>query len=531
MDYLWIFFAFACGMLFRFANLPPLIGYLFAGFTLHILGYVPDPSLQILADIGITLMLFTIGLKLNIKDLLKREIWVSGSVHMLLWSGLSFALFILLSAIGLSIFNVINDTSAAILAFALSFSSTVCVVKLLEENGEMSTRHGRVAIGILILQDIIAVIYLVIVSGKIPSIWALALFPIWFLRPLLVRLIQHAGHSELLPLAGIFLALGAHQLFELVGMKGDLGALLIGILLSGALKSAELAKSLLSFKDLFLIGFFVSIGFTALPDWGMLFSALLLSILLLAKFALFFFIFCAVRLRGRTAFLSGLLLSNFSEFGLIVLAYSRDLNLISGDWLVILALAVSFSFIFTSITYRAAHKIYSKWKHRFKRFETKLRLREDVYLLPNTAEILVLGMGRVGRGAYVALDQLIGDRVWGVDANRDRIRLQKKKGMNVFPGDGEDPDLWENLNLDQIKLILLALPRVTDSHSIAEQLRKANYSGKVAAIARYEDEKRDLLHAGIDTVFNFFTEAGTGFAEESLQLIDAPKEFLDPELD
>ncbi|TQV89199.1 cation:proton antiporter family protein [Aliikangiella coralliicola] len=520
MDFIWILFAFACGMLFKLASLPPLIGYLLAGFLLHLMGQVPDESLQTLADLGITLMLFTIGLKLKTGDLLKREVWLGSSVHILLWCSLSFAILLFLSAIQLPLFIDIDDSSAAIIAFALSFSSTVCIVKLLEDNGELSTRHGRLAVAILVMQDIIAVVYLVVITGKTPSLWAFLLVLVWMLKPFLKKLVEKAGHSELLPLAGIFLALGSYQAFELVGIKGDLGALVAGLLLSGTSKATELAKSLLSFKDLFLIGFFVSIGFTALPDWTMLFSAVILSLLLLIKFTLFFFIFCSVRLRGRTSFLSALALTNFSEFGLIVLALSSQLGLVAKEWLVVVALSVSISFVFTSILYHFAHKIFARWKRRFKRFETKLRLREDVYLLPKTAEILVVGMGRVGRGAYVSLNQLAGDRVWGVDANRDRVRKYKRSGMKVFPGDGEDPDLWENLDLTEIKLILLALPSVQDSHNITEQLRRSHFTGKIAAIARYEDEKERLLHIGIDKVFNFFTEAGTGFAEESLQLIE-----------
>ncbi|MBV1908084.1 MAG: cation:proton antiporter [Kangiellaceae bacterium] len=521
MDYLWIFFAFACGLLFRFVNLPPLIGYLLAGFLLHMFGFEANESMRVLADVGITLMLFTIGLKLNMRDLLKREVWASTSTHIILWSSVSFVFLLLIGFVGVPAFVGLDDQSAAIVAFSLCFSSTVCVVKLLQDTGETATRHGRVAIGILVMQDIIAVLYLVAITGEIPSPWALLLVSLIWLRPLIKKLVEQTGHSELLPLAGIFLALGAYQVFELVGIKGNLGALIVGMLLSGTLKSAELAKSLLSFKDLFLIGFFVSIGFTALPDWSMLGAAVILSLLLIVKFLLFFFILCSARLRGRTAFLSSLVMSNFSEFGLIVIALSADLNLIDRKWLVILALSVSFSFIFTSVTYRVAHKIYSQWKHRIKRYETKLRLREDVYLLPHSTEILVVGMGRVGRGTYVALNQLVGEKVWGVDANRDRVKVQKRKGMRVFPGDGEDPDLWDNLDLSSIKLVLLALPTISDSHNITEQLRKSHYEGKIAAIARYEDEKQDLLHAGIDRVFNFFAETGTGFADESLQLIDS----------
>ena len=526
MDFIWILFAFACGMGAKLANLPSLIGYLSAGFILHFVGLEPLQNLDVLANIGISLMLFTIGLKLEIRDLLKREIWLSAVSHMLIWSWLIFALIFLLALIFSPVFFGISGTAAAILAFALSFSSTVCILKILEDSGELTTRHGRLAVGILIMQDIIAVLYLVIVAGKVPSVWALLLISLWWMRPLLQKILAHAGHSELLPLAGFMLALGGYEIFEAVGIKGDLGALAVGILLAGSDKSTELAKSLLSFKDLFLIGFFLSIGFTALPDWSMLLTALLLALFLVFKFFLFFFIFAMVRLRIRTTFLAALALTNYSEFGLIVLAMSANLGLIDNRWLVILALAISISFVITGVIYRSAHKYFAHLKKRLKPFESKLRLKEDVYLQPKNAEILVLGMGRVGRGAYNALHQLVGNRVWGMDANRDRVKKQKRMGMHVFPGDGEDPDVWETFDLSKIKLVLLALPSVQDSHNITQQIRNANYKGKIAAIARYQDEKEKLLHSGIDNVFNFFTEAGTGFAEESLLMIENQADFV-----
>jgi hypothetical protein len=92
---------------------------------------------------------------------------------------------------------------------------------------------------------------------------------------------------------------------------------------------------------------------------------------------------------------------------------------------------------------------------------------------------------------------------------------------NVFYGDGEDADLWERLDTSDINLILLALPVAEDTTNVAIQLRKANYHGQIVAIARYQDERDILLASGIDNVFNFYTEAGTGFAEESLALIRA----------
>ena len=519
MDYIWILFAFLFGLAMRSMSLPPLIGYLAAGFVLHFMGHQAHEQLDQLADLGITLLLFTVGLKINIRDLAKPEVLVGSVSHMATWIILLSGLFLLLAALSLPLFNTLDPTSAALLAFAFSFSSTVCVVKLLEENGEMKTRHGKLAIAILVIQDLFAVAFLVAATGKTPSIWALGLLLLIPARPLLGKLVTKSGHGELLPLTGFFLALGGYQLFELVNIKGDLGALIAGMLLSQLPKANELTKSLLSFKDLFLIGFFLSIGFTALPDWSMLAIATVIAALLPLKFLLFFRIFTGLKLRARSAYLTSLALANFSEFGLIVVALSVEASWLPKEWLVILALAVSLSFVFTSVIYRLAHVLYSQHKSLIKVWERATPLPQDILDQPKTAEILVIGMGRVGRGAFEALYEHQGDKVWGMDADRDRIQKQQQLGYHVFCGDGEDADLWERIDTSDIKLVMLCLPIIDDTVSIADQLRSAGYKGQIAAIARYEDEGKILVKSGIDKVFNFFTEAGTGFAEESMQLI------------
>ncbi|WP_372737562.1 cation:proton antiporter [Neptunomonas sp.] len=519
MDFIWILFAFVCGLAVKLLSLPPLIGFLLAGFVLHFIGVAPTESLNTLADLGITLMLFTIGLKLHVSYLFKREIWASTLSHMGIWTLLFGSSSLLLAVVAFPYFTDMSFQAAAILGFALSFSSTVCIIKLLEESGEMKTRHGQIAVGILVMQDVVAVIFLVFATGKIPSIWALGLFGLIFIRPLLDALLNRAGHGEMLPLTGFFLALGGYELFSLVGVKGDLGALLFGVLLSHHSKASELTKSLLSFKDLFLIGFFLSIGFTALPNWSMIGMAAMISSLILIKFVLFFFIFTRLNLRGRTSFLSALALSNFSEFGLIVTALSVDSGWINKEWLVILALAVSFSFILTSLFYGHAHQIYGQYKNLIKRFESNTRLTEDLFIQPARAEILVIGLGRVGKGAFKALQNMVDQRVVGMDADRLRVKEFQQQGLNVFFGDGEDADLWESFDSSAIKLVLLALPSIEDDKNITIQLRNANYQGQIAAIARFQDQREQLISAGIDNVFNFYTEAGIGFAEESLMLI------------
>ncbi len=519
MDFIWIFIAFICGLAAKTVALPPSIGFLAAGFILNIAGYQADDSLQILSDLGITIMLFTIGLKLNIKNLFKTEVWLGSSLHTLTWIISTIAIIKLLAFTSISYFSSLDLITAALIAFALSFSSTVCVIKLLEENGEMRTRHGKLAVSILVIQDIIAVCFLVAATGKTPSIWAWSLLSLFLIKPLINRLISHVGHGELIPLMGFFLALGSYELFELVNIKGDLGALIVGMFLASHIKATEISKALMSFKDIFLIGFFLSIGFTAIPTIEMLGLASLLVLLIPIKFVMFFGIFSLLKMRCRSAFLSALSLSNFSEFGLIVGALSVSSGWLSNDWLVILALSVALSFILTNIVYRFAHTLFADYRGFLSRFERENKLEEDSFCQPCKRPIVIIGMGRVGMGAYRAINSHGTSPAWGLDADKEKINWLTKKNIEAYYGDAEDIHFWESIDLSQIQLVLLALPSVQDAISITTQLNSAKYQGKIAAVARYDDERRELEDFGIDKVFNFYTEAGVGFAEESLALL------------
>lgn len=520
MEYIFLLFAFVCGLGVKLVGIPPLVGYLIAGFLLNAFGFSATPAITTFANLGITIMLFTIGLKLNLKDLSKREVWAGSIAHTVLWVVVITAFLVGAGAVLSALTGQMDWQSAALIAFALSFSSTVCVVKVLEEAGESKTRHGKLAIGVLVMQDIFAVVFLVVATGKIPSLWAPLLLLIIPLMPVLKRVLNQSGHGELLPLTGFIFALGGYHLFELVNIKGDLGALIFGLLFAPHPKASEMAKSLLAFKDLFLIGFFLSIGLTALPDINMLMMSGLLVLIIPIKFMLFFWLFTRLQLRGRTAYLGGLVLSNYSEFGLIVGALAVSLGMLGEKWLVVLAVTTSISFIFTSIVYRYSHSIYQRIKEPVKKLECPVRLKEDIYPEITRAKILVVGLGRVGIGAFTSLNKIADSRVWGMDADRAKIQRMRRDGMNVINGDGEDIDLWENLDIRHVQLVLLALPSIEDAVNITKQLKNAGYSGKIAAIARYEDEVSALADNGVDKVFNFFTEAGLGFAEESLSLVE-----------
>ena len=261
MDSLWLLIAFALGFAVKQIKLPPLVGFLAAGFVLNIIGVVETPALTTIANFGVILLLFSIGLKLKIKTLLRKEIWATATLHMVITT-LVFSISIYaLSLISFIMFAELDFQTSLLIAFALSFSSTVFAVKIFEEKGGMESTFGRIAIGVLIIQDLFAVIFLTLTKGEFPTIWSLALFAL-FLIPGLLKLkpisliLDRSGHGELLVLLGVLIPIGTAQLFDIVNLKPDLGALLIGILLSGHSKAEELSNAMLGFKDLFLVGFF-----------------------------------------------------------------------------------------------------------------------------------------------------------------------------------------------------------------------------------------------------------------------------------
>ena len=524
-DPIWIAIAFACGLALRLVGLPPLIGFLFAGFLLNALGAEGGEFLNATADLGITLLLFSIGLKLRLRELARPEVWGVATLHMVLIILLVAGLVLALSFLKIPLFAGLDLTTSLLVGFVLSFSSTVFAVKILDELGATSSNHGRIAIGVLVVQDIAAVLFLAVSIGKVPSVWALALVLLVVVRPLILRLLEKTGHGELLVLFGIALALGGADLFELVGMKGDVGALALGMLLAGHPKSSELAKSLLAFKDLFLVGFFLSVGMTALPGWTELLVALILIVFLPLKVALYFGLFNLFRLRSSTSWRTSLNLANYSEFGLIVGAIGVANGWLGKEWLAVFAVALSISFMLSAPIINVRDKVYQQWRSRLKAFERKRRLsgEEDIDL--SHVEAIVFGMGRMGTAAYNVMEEVFGDRLIGIEIDPDREQQHRDEGRHVFHGDATNPDFWSRASglLDDLHWVLLTLPTHNANMAAALRLREIGYRGQIAATTKYVDEEEELKAIGVDCAFNIYAEAGIGFANSlQTQLADSP---------
>ncbi|MEA2078384.1 MAG: cation:proton antiporter family protein [Pseudomonadota bacterium] len=516
-DIVAIAIAFILGLGARFVGLPPLVGYLIGGFALYAAGMRASVTLLEFSEMGVTLLLFSIGLKLRLGTLLMPQIWGVASLHMAITVALASLFIYALGIGGLAAFAGLDLQLLILVAFALSFSSTVFAVKVLEEKGEMGSFYGRIAIGILIIQDIAAVIFLAASTGKIPSPWALLLFALIPLKPVLHKMLEKSGHGELQVLFGLTLALGGAQIFEMAGVKGDLGALILGVLLASHVRASELARQLLGFKDLFLVGFFLTIGLSGPLKLDAIWIALLLLLLLVPlKTVLFFALLSAFRVRVRTALLTSLSLANYSEFGLIVAAIAVSSGWLASEWLIIIAIALSVSFIIAAPLNTAAHSLYARFRAALARFEAPRRIAEEAILDPGDAEVIVIGMGRVGSVAYDHVRQQMGDVVLGVDIDDETVETLKDSGRRVMLGSATDPDHWARVQLDanRVKLILLAMPKYEENLFATGQLRALGYSGKIAAIAKYPDEITALQEAGVDRAYNLYAEAGAGFAED-----------------
>ncbi|MFA6053373.1 MAG: cation:proton antiporter family protein [Methylobacter sp.] len=511
MELLWVGTAYLAGLITSRLYFPPLVGYLLAGYILHIAGVQANETLAHIADIGIELLLFTVGLKLKLRSLLRREVLSVGSLHLLIVTTISVLVFFGFGG---------HISGGLVLGVSLAFSSTVLAVKVLEDSGELSTMYGRDVLSILILQDIVAIGLLAFADGRQPTPWALCLLLLPFLRPLAYRLLDISRDDELKLLLGVSLALAGGMLAESVGISNDIGALLMGVMLAGHINIDELSDKLWGLKEAFLVAFFLQIGLTDLPGYDQILQALALMSLLPLQGGLFFALFLLVGLRARTAFVSSLALMTYSEFALITSNSVIEANLLPPVWESIIGLAVALSLAIAAPLNHFSHRLFSLLEPLLIRFERKKVDHPD--RLPSSigvAEWLVIGMGRTGVSAYLAFNQQ-DTRVLGLDADPTVLEKLLADGRRVLYGDAEDTELWEKLPLARIKGIILTIPEFEVRSSSIMQLKSHQFSGHIGTVCFHADEEQELYRLGATFVIHPLIEAGKQLAEH---MLDSPR--------
>lgn len=511
---IWLSFAFTLGLGARALGLPPLVGFLVSGFVLSALGYEGHELLDQVAHAGVLLLLFSVGLKLRFKSLLRFEVLLGSLLHMAIISTI-FLLFLVF-------YSKATLYSAFVVAVALSFSSTVIAAKILETKRELRAFHGRTAIGILIVQDLVAVVILGSSGNSDPSPWAALLFGLIFLKPLLHKLLDVTGHDELLIVFGLLAALviGASS-FEYFGFSSELGALLVGVIFANHPRASEMSHALWGLKEVLLIGFFLQIGLAGQPTLETLNYAILLMLALPLKAALFFFILLQFRLRARSSFLSAVSLATYSEFGLILASLGVKQGWMQTEWMLLFALAVALSFIVTAPLNRHSHQIFTRFKPWLERFESHQRHPDDEPIQLGNSRILIMGMGRVGTGAYDSLSET-GQRVIGLDSDPGKVERHRQAKRRVLYADAEDTELWENLMLDGIHAVLLTMPDIEAKALATRQLRARGYRGVISATATYPEELQLLAGAGADHIYNYYDNIGQSMALQLQEFLAQP---------
>lgn len=506
MELIWISAAFFSGLIANRLYLPPLVGYLAAGYALHNLNIPPLANLSHLADIGIELLLFSVGLKLKPSSLIRGEVLSVGGLHLLLM------------AVGSALYFLWLDqhiTGGLVLGISLAFSSTVLAIKVLEDNGELSSLHGRDVMSILILQDIIAVGLLAYAEGKQPTPWALCLFLLPLLRPVAHRVLSVSQTAELKLLLGVSLALAGGILAETVGVAADIGALLTGIMLANHPKIDELNSKLWSLKELFLVAFFLQIGLSDLPNLEQIYQALYLLALLPIQGVLFFGLFIISGLRARTAFVSSLALTTYSEFALITTSAVVDAQLLPAEWKAIISLAVAGSLAIAAPLNRFSHHLFRLLKPILVKFEKKSSSTDRLPISLGVAEWVIIGMGRTGVAAYQSLSKQ-DQRVVGLDADPTVLENLLAAGRRVVYADVDDSSLWTNLPLERIKGIILTLPSFENRMNTISQLRKRRFTGVIGTICYQIEDEQQLLKQGASFVIHPLVEAGNQLAKQMM---------------
>lgn len=507
--------AFLGGAIAGRCQLPVFVGYLITGLLLGSAGVTVTETLEHAGEIGVLLLLFGIGLHIRLPTLLSKDVLVAGGAHLLM----STAVFVLIAQfLGLPL------QEAIVWGVLLSFSSTVLAAKTLEGSGALSTYYGRVAIGILILQDVVAIAVMSVASDAQPSLWALALLPAALLfRWCLPLLIERLHNDELQLLLAVLVALGVAEAFHVFGLSGELGAILAGALVAHHEKSEQLGHRLWALKEILLVAFFVGIGLQVSPsadDWAV---ASLLTLMLPLKAWLFFALLVAVGLRARTAFLTGTVLTSYSEFTLIAGAMAHAGGLLSASGLSILALTTVLSFVIHLPVNRLSQRLYDYYRPWLHRFERDCPHPDQYACNLGSASHLVLGMGRTGSAAYGYLDRSGAD-VIGMDTDVSVLERHRSEGRRVTQGDSQDAELWSGISLANIAGVVVTLPSLDGRLRVTGLLREQAPDALISTFALHEGEVSALQDAGADRVSFLLAEAGERLAELSMDAAqDAPE--------
>lgn len=490
-----------------------------------------EDYIHLLADVGIAILLFVVGLKLDVS-----LIRTTGGVA--LSTGLGQVIFTSLFGYGIALALGFGFMAALYIAVALTFSSTIIIVKLLSDKKEIDALHGQIAIGFLIVQDLVVILVMIVLSalgqGEGVTLWQaiggvglkgllLLVFVGLMMRFVLPRLTDYlASSQELLVLFAIAWAVALAAGSEMMNFSREVGAFLAGVALASTHYREVISARLVTIRDFLLLFFFIHLG--SQLDLSLLgaqvWSALLLSVFVLVGNPLIVMVIMGLMgYRKRTGFLAGLTVAQISEFSLIFAALGLSLGHIGEGVVGLITLVGLITIALSTYMIIYSHQLFEFLSPLLDVFERTLPHREAEQRRNRARkyDAIVFGLGRYG-GNVVRQLKKQDLTVLGVDFDPKMVEQYRREGIEIQYGDLEDPDLPEQLPLTHARYVISTVPDFEVNRSLLKCMKAAGFSGKVVVTAHHSAVAGRLQALGADQVLLPFEDA----AEVICDRLDLP---------
>ncbi|TCP12481.1 transporter (CPA2 family) [Crenobacter luteus] len=516
---------------------PVLIAYIAIGILAGPAGLglvAAQDQVDLLARMGVAVLLFVVGLKLDLQHV--RHI---GPVA--LATGLGQLGFTIAFGFVLTLLLGKGALEALYIAVALTFSSTIIIVKLLSDKRELDSLHGRIAVGFLIVQDLAVVLAMMAMSalrgGDGAPASAVALSLAWrvgaaalllyllmrFILPGLVHLM--ARSQELLLIFAVAWGTGLAALGEAAGFSQEAGAFLAGFSLASTRYRDAINARLVGLRDFLLLFFFIDLGsrldFATLG--GELLPAAVLSLfVLLGNPLIVMAIMGYMGYRKRTGFLAGLTVAQISEFSIVFVAMGISLGHVGVGALGLTTLVGLGTIAASTYMILYSQPLYEKlspWLGIFERRHPHRELAmEKRHRNAEPVDVVVFGLGRYGGSLLERLhERNVG--ALGVDFDPETVRRLRRRGLPAHFGDAEDPGFLESLPIGELRWAVSTLPQ-WDTRALSHALHEAGFRGRVAGVARDEAHGQTMRRAGVDKVIDPYADAAGRAADELARELD-----------
>jgi len=508
-----IMLATVISVIMRFLKQPLIVGYILTGllsgpYVFNLLH--SQETIELFSKMGITILLFIVGLNLSPRVI--REV---GKVS--LATGVGQVVFTSIIGYIVSTLLGIDRVAAVYVAIALTFSSTIIILKLLSDKGELNALYGKVAVGFLLVQDIIATIILVIISslgsGENTNLTQFILLIIFkgaallsalllISRIFLPKLISFVAKSqELLFLFSIAWGLALASLFTYLGFSVEIGALVAGVILASTPYSIEISSRLKPLRDFFILLFFILLGSQMVVDdiGALLIPAFVLSVFVIIGNPLIMMII--MNLLGfskRTGFQAGLTVAQISEFSLILATLAFELGHVSREILSLITLVGIITIAISSYLIMYNDKIYPHVANLLNYLQLKKSPQKNKNEVDNS-EVLLFGYHRVGQ-EFIDAFQKLNKTFLVVDFNPESIKLLEEAQIPYKFGDAQDVEFLEELNLKNVKMVVSTVPDFLTNQLLIKKIRAVNKKAITIAISHNIEEAEYLYELGANYV-------------------------------